>query len=65
MRLIRAIEGFCEGLRDGMAEQREIEGRTNEGSVFEPIAELFRWIAVIFILAVVVSVLLWTGISIF
>jgi len=48
-----------------MAEQREIEGRTNEGSVFEPIAELFRWIAVIFILAVVVSVLLWTGISIF
>jgi hypothetical protein len=31
MRFIRAVEGFFEGLRDGMAAQREIEGRTNEG----------------------------------
>ncbi len=64
MRLIRAVEGFFEGLRDGMAAQREIEGRTNEGSVFEPMTELFRWIAVIVILAIVVSVPLWVGITI-
>ena len=47
-----------------MAAQREIEGRTNEGAVFEPMTELFRWIAVIAILAIVVSVPLWVGITI-
>jgi hypothetical protein len=64
MRFIRAVEGFFEGLRDGMAAQREIEGRTNEGSGFEPMTELFRWIAVIAILAIIVSVPLWVGITI-
>ena len=64
MRFIRAVEGFFEGLQDGMAAQREIEGRTNEWSVFEPMTELFRWIAVIAILAIVVSVPLWVGITI-
>jgi hypothetical protein len=64
MRLIRAVEGFFEGFRDGMAAQREIEGRTNDRSVFEPMTELFRWIAVIVILAIVVSVPLWVGITI-
>jgi len=59
MRFIRAVEGFFEGLRDGMAAQREIEGRTNDRSVFEPMTELFRWIAVIVILAIIVSVPLW------
>jgi hypothetical protein len=36
----------------------------HQGSVFEPMTELFRWIAVIVILAIVVLVPLWAGITI-
>jgi hypothetical protein len=55
MRFFRAVKGFFEGFREGMAAQREIEGRANDR---------FRWIALFVILAVVLSALLWVVISI-
>jgi hypothetical protein len=46
MRFVQAVKGFFEGFREGMAAQRETEGRAKE---------LFRWIALFVILAVVLS----------
>src|SRR5258708_13138185 len=50
MRFIRAVERFFEGLRDGMAAQRAIEGRPNDRSVFTPMTELFSCIPLITLL---------------
>jgi uncharacterized membrane protein len=54
MGLVRVVKGFFAGFRESAAAQREIEGRTKE---------LFRWIAFLVILAVILSVFAWFVIS--